>query len=232
MKQRLEEFQTRTHLALQAQLKKLAEADSAQESFIEAIEYATLNQGKRLRPALLYAVADALQIPLEDVDSSACAIELIHSYSLVHDDLPAMDDDDLRRGQPTTHIKYGEANAILVGDAQQTLAFQILSEDNRLAADKTVELIRLLTQASGANGMIAGQVMDIASEGKLIPLQQLQQLHQLKTGALIKTSLLMEQYSHLAIQVYKTNLLNWGKLSAWLFRFRTIFSTLNPIPKP
>jgi len=138
-----------------------------------AIEYATLNQGKRLRPALIYAVAEALGIPLNKVDAAACAIELIHSYSLVHDDLPAMDNDDLRRGQPTCHIKYDEATAILVGDAQQTLAFQILAEDQNLAPSQTIEMIRLLSLASGPLGMIGGQVLDIQAEGKSISLQQL-----------------------------------------------------------
>jgi len=191
LKQRLTEFQDRTQQALKSKLELYGSSTSAQQPFFEAISYATLNQGKRLRPALIYAVAEALEIPLEKVDSSACAIELIHSYSLVHDDLPAMDNDDLRRGQPTTHIKYDEATAILVGDAQQTLAFQILAEDETLNPEQSIELIRLLSQASGANGMIAGQVIDIASEGKSISLEQLKQLHLLKTGALIQCALLM-----------------------------------------
>ena len=128
MKQHLTEFQDRTQQMLKSKLELYGSLTSAQPPFFEAITYATLNQGKRLRPALIYAVAEALETPLEKVDSSACAIELIHSYSLVHDDLPAMDNDDVRRGQPTTHIKYDEATAILVGDAQQTLAFQVLAD--------------------------------------------------------------------------------------------------------
>jgi len=160
-------------------------------TLIEAINYATLNSGKRLRPALIYAVGDALQIPLNQLDSAACAMELIHSYSLVHDDLPAMDDDDLRRGQPTCHIQYDEATAILVGDAQQTLAFELISVDANLTDKHKVQLIQLLSQASGVSGMIGGQMIDIQSEAKVIEIDTLKTLHQMKTGALIKTSLLM-----------------------------------------
>ena len=161
------------------------------KTLIDAMTYATLNKGKRLRPALLYAIGEALDIPLKKMDAAACAIELIHSYSLVHDDLPAMDNDDLRRGQPTCHIQYDEATAILVGDAQQTLAFQILSQDLNVTDKNNLLLIQLLSQASGVAGMIGGQMIDIQSEGKSIGLSQLKTLHQLKTGALIKTALLM-----------------------------------------
>lgn len=161
------------------------------DTLIEAMRYATLNSGKRLRPALMYAVGEALNIPLNSLDNAACAIELIHSYSLVHDDLPAMDDDDLRRGQPTCHIQYSEATAILVGDAQQTLAFQLLSEDASLTDKHKILMIQLLSQASGVSGMIAGQMIDLESEGKTIELTELKSLHQLKTGALIKAALLM-----------------------------------------
>lgn len=193
MKQQLQQYQTRVNQALSQLITKQHQdiENSAQKTFFEALEYATLNQGKRLRPALLYAVADALSIPLNKVDSAACAIELIHSYSLVHDDLPAMDNDDLRRGKPTTHIKYNEATAILVGDAQQTLAFEILSQNNQIDANATIELIHLLSAASGAKGMIGGQVIDIASENKTIKLDELKQLHLLKTGALIQCAILM-----------------------------------------
>ncbi len=191
LKKQLTEFQDRCNVALQKQLTHYAAANADLNEFYSAIHYATLNAGKRLRPALIYAVAEALSVPIEKVDSSACAIEFIHSYSLVHDDLPAMDDDDLRRGEPTAHIKYGEAHAILIGDAQQTLAFQTLSEDPLLEAKDAIQLIQLLSNASGANGMIGGQVIDIESENLDIPLDKLQQLHQLKTGALIKCALLM-----------------------------------------
>lgn len=158
---------------------------------MEAISYATLNSGKRLRPALIYAIGEALELPMEQLDSAACAIELIHSYSLVHDDLPAMDDDEFRRGLPTCHIEYDEATAILVGDAQQTLAFQVLSEDKRLASQHKIALIQMLSRAAGAGGMIGGQMIDIQSEQQDITLKQLKTLHQMKTGALIKSALLM-----------------------------------------
>ena len=187
---------TRYRLRVEAKLKAALENEQSQNPNIpkilmDAIHYSTLNKGKRLRPALLYAIGEALAIPLEQLDSAACAIELIHSYSLVHDDLPAMDDDDLRRGQPTCHIKYNEATAILVGDAQQTLAFQILSHDLSVKDEDKIKLIQLLSQASGGTGMIGGQMLDIQSEGTVIELGQLKTLHQMKTGALIKTALLM-----------------------------------------
>lgn len=157
----------------------------------DAIKYATLNNGKRLRPALLYAIGEALEIPLVQLDRSACAIELIHSYSLVHDDLPAMDDDDLRRGQPTCHIQFDEATAILTGDAQQTLAFQVLSHDETVSDHHKIKLIQLLSQASGVSGMIGGQMIDMQSEGQQLDLPQLKTLHSMKTGALIRTALMM-----------------------------------------
>jgi len=191
MKDKLQAYQDRVNKALSAHLKNRTHPLPINTQFFEAIEYATLNKGKRIRPALAYAIAEALDIPLKKVDSTACALELIHSYSLVHDDLPAMDDDDLRRGQPTTHIQYNEAFAILVGDAQQTLAFDILANDDALDANSKVKLTQLLCQAAGANGMIAGQVMDIESTDKTISLDVLECLHQLKTGAMITTAMLM-----------------------------------------
>lgn len=157
----------------------------------EAIEYSTLNNGKRLRPALIYAVGEALNVPIEKLDAPAIAIELIHSYSLVHDDLPAMDDDELRRGQPTCHIQYDEATAILVGDAQQTLAFEALTETSLCSDSHKVVLINLLTKAAGSIGMIGGQYIDIQSSGNLPKLEQLKTMHLMKTGALIQTALLM-----------------------------------------
>ena len=201
MKTQLTIYQDRVNQALEAFIDQQAENNIPNE-LIEATKYATLNNGKRVRPALLYAIGEALNIPLTQLDSAACAIELIHSYSLVHDDLPAMDDDDLRRGQPTCHIKYDEATAILVGDAQQTLAFQIITEDNLISDHSKVELIQLLSIASGLRGMIGGQMIDIQSEGLLPELNQLKNMHSMKTGALIRCALLMgacqsESYSKL-----------------------------------
>ena len=207
MQQQLTIYQNRVNQKLQhLLLQKSDHLSATYHNFFEAMEYATLNQGKRLRPALVYAVATALGTPLEKVDSAACAIELIHSYSLVHDDLPAMDDDALRRGRPTCHIQYNEATAILVGDAQQTLAFQCLSEDCQQNPEQTLEMIRLLSHASGAQGMIAGQVMDIEAETKNIDIETLKNLHLLKTGALIQCALLLgavhsERYQNIKSQL-------------------------------
>lgn len=192
MQNQLTVYQQRINHALTDLLNTLSSTSTSTPSYLaEAIRYATLNNGKRLRPALIYAIGEALNIPLSKLDSAACAIELIHSYSLVHDDLPAMDDDDLRRGQPTCHIQYNEATAILVGDAQQTLAFQTLSEDPKIHDKHKVLLIQLLSQASGTAGMIGGQMIDMQSEGRLPKLEQLKTMHAMKTGALIKAALLM-----------------------------------------
>lgn len=153
-----------------------------------AMRYSALNAGKRVRATLVYAAAQAVskKIP-ECTDNIACAVELIHAYSLVHDDLPAMDDDALRRGQPTCHIAFDEATAILAGDALQTLAFECLAT-TELSSEQRCELILTLARASGAAGMVAGQDMDLAAEGILIELSELESLHRHKTGALIRAS--------------------------------------------
>ncbi|NPA71462.1 MAG: geranyl transferase [Gammaproteobacteria bacterium] len=192
MKTQLTTYQIRVNSALNSHIKQQTSlSQDGKNQLINALEYATLNNGKRLRPALIYAMGEALSIPLNTLDAAACAMELIHSYSLVHDDLPAMDDDALRRGKPTCHIQFDEATAILVGDAQQTLAFQIISEDPHTTDTNKVRLIQLLTQASGIHGMIGGQMIDIQSEGELPEINQLRTMHLMKTGALIKSSLLM-----------------------------------------
>lgn len=190
LKTQLKLYQTRINQFLDECLKQQAEKKGAIASFNDAMKYCTLNQGKRLRPALAYSVADALGIELTKTDVPAAALELIHCYSLVHDDLPAMDDDDLRRGQATAHIKYSEAHAILIGDAQQSLAFEIVSNADILTAEQRLEMINILSIAAGANGMIAGQVLDIEAENKSIPINHLKQLHMQKTGALIQVALL------------------------------------------
>ena len=141
-----------------------------------------------MRPILVYATTDALGGSHSLADTAACAVELVHSYSLVHDDLPAMDDDDLRRGKPTCHIAFDEATAILVGDALQTLAFDILSQQPDMPADRSLAMIRCLAQASGAEGMVAGQAIDLASTGNQLTFKQLQTMHRHKTGALIRAS--------------------------------------------
>lgn len=158
------------------------------KSIINGAKYSVFSGGKRIRPALLIASCEAVGGNTEKSLNAACAIELIHTYSLIHDDLPAMDDDDLRRGKATLHKVIGEGNAILVGDALLTLAFEILATDNLLSARKKIQLIAELGKASGMAGMIGGQAMDIASEGKKINLKTLQYIHSHKTGALITAS--------------------------------------------
>ena len=155
----------------------------------EAMRYSVLGGGKRVRPLLVYATGEALGIESSILDAPAAAIELMHAFSLVHDDLPAMDDDDLRRGQPTVHIKFDEATAILAGDALQTLAFEILAhpEENRDPA-LSLEMIETLAQASGWHGMVGGQSLDIEGAGKHIKEDDLILMHRLKTGALINAS--------------------------------------------
>jgi farnesyl diphosphate synthase len=155
-----------------------------------AMRYATLGDGKRVRPMLVYAAGLALGARPDCLDGSACAVELIHAYSLIHDDLPAMDDDDLRRGRPTCHRAYDQATAILAGDALQTLAFRVLCEDKGLCVDAAhrLRMIGELAQASGSRGMAGGQALDIEATGRPIDLAQLENLHIHKTGALILAS--------------------------------------------
>ncbi len=159
----------------------------------EAQRYSVLGPGKRIRPALVYATAETLDVPLEHVDAAACAVELIHAYSLVHDDLPAMDDDDLRRGRPTCHKAFDEATAILAGDSLQVLAFQVLASHRGIPGDDgmRVKMIATLAEASGTAGMAGGQALDLAAEGRTLTLPEIEQVHALKTGALIRASILM-----------------------------------------
>jgi geranylgeranyl pyrophosphate synthase len=156
-----------------------------------AIQYSLFNGGKRLRPLLVYATGEALNVPLEQLHAPAAAVELIHCYSLIHDDLPAMDDDDFRRGKPTCHKAFDEATAILAGDALQTLAFEILSnaEMNPNPAAQQIKMVRTLAQASGMHGMVGGQALDIMNADQNLSLTALTQLHQKKTGALISASI-------------------------------------------
>lgn len=154
----------------------------------QAMRYSVLQGGKRLRPLLVYVTGTVLGASLEDLDGPACAVELIHAYSLIHDDLPAMDDDALRRGQATCHIAFGEATAILAGDVLQSLAFEILATHpyQRITADRCVEMIAILAKASGSQGMGGGQALDLAASSSAIALPALQTLHHMKTGALIE----------------------------------------------
>ena len=153
----------------------------------ESMLYALTNGGKRMRPLLVHLVGNMLDIPDNDQRAISMAIECIHAYSLVHDDLPAMDDDDLRRGNPTCHIAFDEATAILAGDALQTQAFSIVAEHpmSAFANQRRAQLVAILARAAGYSGMCGGQAIDLAATGKQITLAELQHLHQLKTGALL-----------------------------------------------
>jgi geranylgeranyl diphosphate synthase, type II len=159
----------------------------------EAMHYAALGEGKRIRPLLVYATGAAVGVGEESLDAAAAAVELIHAYSLVHDDLPAMDDDDLRRGRPTTHRAFDEATAILAGDALQVLAFDLLASAPMPGVDDhgRIAMIRLLARASGTEGMAGGQAMDLAATGRRLEPPQIEQMHGRKTGALIQASVLM-----------------------------------------
>jgi farnesyl diphosphate synthase len=153
-----------------------------------AMRHALLNGGKRFRPALVYATADALGMDIACADDAACAVEILHSYSLVHDDLPAMDDDDLRRGKPTVHRAFDEATAILAGDALQTLAFAVLAgrDPSPDEAVRRLRMVTVLAEASGTRGMAGGQMQDVLAEGQPLTLDALEQIHRLKTGRLIE----------------------------------------------
>ena len=155
-----------------------------------AMRYAALSGGKRVRPLLVYATGECLDVAPQLLDAPAVAIELIHAFSLVHDDLPAMDDDDLRRGQPTVHKKYDEATAILAADALQPLAFSVLANLEDVPATAAIELVQLVAKACGSIGMTGGQSIDLAAEGMALSQAELEHMYALKTGALIHASII------------------------------------------
>ena len=163
---------------------------SSNSQIQEAMEFALTAPGKRVRPLLTYLVGDIYNIPLERLDSLALASEIVHTYSLVHDDLPCMDDDDLRRGQPTLHKKYSESTAVLAGDAMQSLAVQIILEDEKLSNELKVSIISLLMKNIGYKGMILGQEQDISFEKKSVSKEEIIQMNYLKTGLLIEFCIL------------------------------------------
>lgn len=172
---------------------RLPLADKLPARLHQAMRYATLDGGKRLRPILTYVTGQVLGIPLETLDGLACAVEFIHVYSLIHDDLPAMDNDHLRRGKPTCHVQFDEATAILAGDALQALAFEVLASDPSIAVTpaQRVAMIDCLAKAAGASGMVGGQAIDLASVGLHLDLPALEMMHIHKTGALIRASVLL-----------------------------------------
>ncbi len=179
--------QARAEAALDA---RLPPANKLPERLHQAMRYSTLGGGKRLRPLLAYATGHALGLAPEVLDGPACAVEFIHVYSLIHDDLPAMDNDDLRRGKPTCHKAYDEATAILAGDALQAQAFQVLACDPSIAVpvENRLAMIEALAQASGSCGLVGGQAIDLDSVGKALDLPGLENMHIRKTGALIRAS--------------------------------------------
>jgi len=162
----------------------------------QAMRYTALDGGKRVRPLLVYAAGELFDAPEQLLARSAAAVEMIHVYSLVHDDMPCMDDDALRRGKPTVHVKYDEATALLVGDALQAQAFSVLSDivDEAQAA-RQLKMVNLLAQAAGSAGMCGGQAIDLASVGMTLSLAELERMHRLKTGALLRASILLGAYS-------------------------------------
>jgi geranylgeranyl pyrophosphate synthase len=186
----LETWRVRIERALD---RRLPAAGEVPARLHEAMRYSVLGGGKRIRPALSFATAHTVGVSEDEVEAVACAIELIHVYSLVHDDLPAMDDDDLRRGRPTCHKAYDEATAILVGDALQPLAFQLLARDPSLPQSAAVRLrlIDMLSEASGTFGMAGGQAIDLEVEGKKLDVAAVEDMHARKTGAIISASVLM-----------------------------------------
>ncbi len=151
----------------------------------DAMRYAVFNGGKRVRPLLVYAAGECLALPQETLDAPAAAIELIHAFSLVHDDLPAMDDDDIRRGKPTVHRQFDEATAILAADALQPLAFRVLADIRDASAGSSAHLVRIVADAAGSVGMTGGQSMDLAAEGQSLTANEIEHMYSLKTGALI-----------------------------------------------
>ena len=173
----------------------------------ESMRYALSNPGKRVRPLLSYLVGDVFNLNLNKLDSTASAIEIIHTYSLVHDDLPCMDDDDLRRGKPTLHVKYSESTAVLAGDAMASLAIDIILHDSNLSSDLKVQLLQFLMKTIGPEGMILGQIQDISFEDKLVTEEEILKMNELKTGALVEFSMLAP------VIIAEEDIKQWGKIA-------------------
>jgi len=188
--QRLDHYRNRVDAKLAAVLQGGGDIPSR---LLEAMRYSVLGGGKRVRPLLVYASGELNATAADTLDAIAAAVELIHAYSLVHDDLPAMDDDDLRRGRPTTHRQFDEATAILTGDALQALAFEVLASDAALAAQPQaqVRIVAWLARAAGPAGMVGGQSLDMAAEGQRLDERGLERIHRGKTGALIRAAIMM-----------------------------------------
>ena len=187
---RIPDYRQRVESALE---RRLPTPSAYPERLHDALRYSVLGGGKRIRPLLVYATGELLNTPVERLDPIAVSIELIHAFSLVHDDLPAMDDDDLRRGRPTTHKVYDEATAILVGDALQSLAFYVLADDPNLATHDAAsgKLVGMLAEACGSTGMTGGQAIDLAAEGRRLSETDLEDMYARKTGCLIQAAIMM-----------------------------------------
>jgi farnesyl diphosphate synthase len=170
---------------------RLPSAAVVPEQLHAAMRYAVLDGGKRVRPLLVFAAGDLFDASAALLERAAAAVEMIHAYSLVHDDMPCMDDDALRRGKPTVHVQYDEATALLVGDALQSQAFMVLAEAEGAEPARLLAMLRLLARASGSAGMCGGQAIDLASVGLNLTLAELERMHQLKTGALLRASVLL-----------------------------------------
>ena len=188
----LKSYIKQKNLIIEACLEKMIRNSQSSPPLVKAMAYSLMAGGKRIRPVLCLAACEAVGGSPQDALTAACALEMIHTYSLIHDDLPAMDDDELRRGKATCHIAFDEATAILAGDALLTLAFEVLSSvpptDQNQAA-QWLRVIQLISQAAGFRGMVQGQMLDIASEGRNLTADELKTMHRLKTGALIEASL-------------------------------------------
>ena len=180
-------YQSRVEQALDYWLPK---SEIQPHTLHQAMRYAVLGHGKRIRPALVYSGGAAFGVNPAGLDGPACAVEIIHAYSLIHDDLPAMDDDDLRRGKPTCHVAFNEATAILAGDALQALAFHVLAHDKNIKVntEHRIKMINILAVASGSRGMAGGQAIDLDAVGKKLNIAELENMHIHKTGALIRAS--------------------------------------------
>jgi geranylgeranyl pyrophosphate synthase len=192
------------------------------DRLLDAMRYSVLGGGKRVRPLLVYASGELVGAAEDALDPLAAAVELIHAYSLVHDDLPAMDDDDLRRGRPTTHRQFDEATAILAGDALQALAFEVLATDSKLAArpQAQVKMLAWLTRAAGPAGMVGGQALDMAAEGRRIDERGLERIHRGKTGALIRASIMMPSELGLMSDEQRANLDVFARDIGLVFQIR------------
>ena len=214
------EWMAATQARVEAALaRQLPAADSIPARLHDAMRYATLGGGKRVRPLLAFAAGELTGAEPEKREVVACAVELIHAYSLVHDDLPCMDDDVLRRGRPTCHVEYDEATALLVGDSLQTLAFELLAGQPLGEPARQLEMIALLAHASGSRGMAGGQAIDLGSVGKVLNQPELELMHALKTGALIRAAVLLGALAGQALSAdERNNLDRFAKRAGLLFQ--------------